>query len=115
MPAAVLTRCRLYADAHGTRRRLCDHGDIYGLTWSHGSRVHTGSRYSTEHSQCCYLGPSTGGSLLGRILGAGANFPAYAFLEVFDLGDALRPLMTGTIDALMATVTWVRVRVKSRD
>lgn len=53
--------------------------------------------------------------MLGRILGAGASFPAYAFLEVFDLGDALRPLMTGTIDALMATVTWVRVRVKSRD
>ena len=53
--------------------------------------------------------------MLGRILGAGASFPAYAFLEVFDLGDALRHLMTGTIDALMATVTWVRVRVKSRD
>ena len=53
--------------------------------------------------------------MLGRILGAGANFPAYVFVEVIDLGDALRPLMTGTIDALMVTVTWVRVRVESRD
>ena len=68
----------------------------------------------TEHPQC-YLGPSTAGSLLGRILGAGASFPAYAFLGVFDLGDTLRPFMTGTIDDLMATATWVRVRVKSRD
>ena len=53
--------------------------------------------------------------MLGRILGAGASFPAYAFLGVFDLGDALRPFMTGTIDDLMATATWVRVRVKSRN
>ena len=55
--------------------------------------------------------------MLGLILGAGASFPAYAFLGVFDLGDALRPFMTGTIEDLMATVTWVRVRVrvKSRD
>ena len=48
--------------------------------------------------------------MLGRILGAGASFPAYAFLEAFDLGDALRPLMTGTIDALMATVTLLASR-----
>lgn len=53
--------------------------------------------------------------MLGRILGAGANFPAYAFLGVFDLGDALRPFMTGTIEDLMATVTWFRARAKSRD